>query len=76
MISFEMLGKFKTFETIQNSENQALQAMNSAKQSVEFIKTQLVAMSTNPEYSPDECAQVQAVLAGLVEVAKSLIPNE
>jgi hypothetical protein len=76
MSLFAQFQKNKTVEQIQSWNNQAIQSMNQAKSSVDSLKAQLVAMSTNPDYTPAECAEVQAMLVSIVNLSKSLFPTE
>jgi len=76
MSLFSMADKISTVQQIQSWNNQAIQSMNQAKSAVDSLKAQLVAMSTNPDYSKAECAEVQAMLISIVDLAKSLIPTE
>jgi len=48
-------------------------AMNQAKQSFTSISTQRVSMETNTDFTPDDLAEVDAMLDKLNSIAKTLI---
>lgn len=59
---------------IDSWNDQAIASMEQAKLCVGSIATQLEAMRTNSDYTPEDVEAVELLLSNLIEVAKSLIP--
>ncbi len=66
--------RLNTANQLNEWNRQALSSMASSKQAFTQIATQLEAMRDNPDYLPEDIAEVEAMLLAIVTEAKSLIP--
>lgn len=64
--------RLNTANQLTTWNTQCIQAMEQAKQTYTSIATQRLAMVDNPEYSPEDISEVDAMLTNLNTLAISL----
>lgn len=64
--------RLNTANQINTWNNQCIQAMQSAKSAFTSIATQRTAMVNNPDYTPEDIAEVDNILTELNTLAESL----
>jgi hypothetical protein len=65
--------RLNTANQLTDWNTSCIQAMNQAKSTFSSIATQRVAMETNSDYTPEDIAEVDAMLLALNGIAKTLI---
>jgi len=68
--------RLNTANQLNTWNTSCVNSMNQAKSTFTSIYTQKVAMETNPEYTPEDIAEVDAMLTKINELAKTLIAPE
>ena len=73
LLSAELL---ESATKIKSWHTSAVFSMNQVKENYTSLATQLEAMKTNPNYTSEDCAEVENMLVSIVDLARSLLPTE
>ena len=68
--------RLNTANQINTWNTLALESMGTAKQNFTSLATQRIAMEGNKDFDDSDRAELDTILANLIDMAKSLIPTE